>query len=178
MSEQQYSQTLRLILLICLTLSAASSRKLTTILVALCWLKATKGNKFTGIRPLMIGVQDGRLAACPDTPNCVNSQSENSLHYIKPMTYSSTPTQAMDDLKTIIEKLEQAKIMTITENYLYVEFSSAFWGFVDDTEFLIDTNAQVIQVRSAARLGQSDLGVNRKRIEMISKKFNQLGIRN
>jgi uncharacterized protein (DUF1499 family) len=47
-------------------------------------------------------------------------------------------------------------------------------GFVDDVEFLIEPNTQVIHVRSASRLGQSDLGVNRQRIEMIRAKLSEL----
>jgi uncharacterized protein (DUF1499 family) len=47
-------------------------------------------------------------------------------------------------------------------------------GFVDDVEFFLDEGANVIHVRSASRLGQSDLGVNRKRVETIRAKFNEL----
>lgn len=178
MREQQHRQFLRLILSICLTLSKAKPTTLSTVLVALCWLKATQGNKFAGIRPAFIGVQDGRLAPCPDTPNCVNSQSKNPLHCIEPIACNLTPAQAMANLKTVIANLDKAKIITTTEHYLYIEFTSAFWGFVDDVEFLIDPSAQVIHVRSASRLGKSDLGVNRKRIEMIRNKFNKLRSKN
>jgi len=44
-------------------------------------------------------------------------------------------------------------------------------GFIDDVEFWQDPVAGVIQVRSASRLGQSDLGVNRRRIEEIRRRF-------
>jgi uncharacterized protein (DUF1499 family) len=174
MNVQQQKRFLRLIRLICLSLSNAKPTTFSTVLVALCWIGATRGSKFAGTKPSTIGVRSGQLAPCPDTPNCVNSQSGNPLHRIKPIVYSSTPEQAMADLKTLIENLEQAKIITNTKNYLYIEFTSSFWGFVDDVEFLIDTNIQVIQVRSASRLGKSDLGVNRKRVEMIRTKFEQL----
>jgi uncharacterized protein (DUF1499 family) len=80
----------------------------------------------------------------------------------------------MADLKTVIQNLERTKIITETENYLYAEFTSALMGFVDDVEFLLDDSANVIHVRSASRLGQSDLGVNRKRIETIRAKLNEL----
>lgn len=96
------------------------------------------------------------------------------MHRIKPLTYNSTPTQAMANLKTVIQNLERVKIITETENYLYLEFTSAFWGFVDDVEFLLDENAKVIHVRSASRLGTSDLGANRKRIETIRAKLKDL----
>ena len=129
---------------------------------------------FAGKRPTNIGVQAGQLVPCPSTPNCVNSQSKDAEHSIKPLTYNSMPTQAMADLKGVIQNLERTKIITETENYLYAEFTSALMGFVDDVEFLLDDSANVIHVRSASRLGQSDLGVNRKRIETIRAKLNEL----
>jgi len=129
---------------------------------------------FAGKRPTNIGVQSGQLAPCPSTPNCVNSKSQDAEHRIEPLTYNSTPTQAMADLKTVIQNQERTKIITETENYLYAEFTSKLMGFVDDVEFLLDDSAKVIHVRSASRLGKSDLGVNRQRIETIRAKLNEL----
>jgi uncharacterized protein (DUF1499 family) len=80
----------------------------------------------------------------------------------------------MADLKTVIQNQERTKIITETENYLYAEFTSKLMGFVDDVEFLLDDSAKVIHVRSASRLGKSDLGVNRQRIETIRAKLNEL----
>ena len=80
----------------------------------------------------------------------------------------------MAKLKTVIGDMEKTKIITETDNYLYTEFTSKLMGFVDDVEFLLDDNSKVIQVRSASRLGESDLGVNRQRIETIRTKFNEL----
>ena len=173
-TESQQRSTLRLVLIFCMALSKAKPTKFSTVLVALCWIGATRGTRFAGKRPTNIGVQSGRLAPCPGTPNCVNSQSQDAQHRIKPLTYNSTPTQAIADLKTVIQNLERTKIITETENYLYAEFMSAFWGFVDDVEFLLDESAKVIHVRSASRLGKSDMGVNRKRIESIRAKLKDL----
>jgi len=122
---------------------------------------------FTGKRPTNIGVQSGKLAPCPNTPNCVNSQSQDPKCCIEPLSYQSTPAEAMAKLKTVIESQQRTKIITETENYLYAEFTSGLMGFVDDVEFLLDESNQVIHIRSASRLGKSDLGVNRKRIETI-----------
>ncbi|HEY9647011.1 MAG TPA: DUF1499 domain-containing protein, partial [Chroococcidiopsis sp.] len=69
------------------------------------------------------------------------------------------------------EGLERTKIITATSDYLYAEFSSKLMGFVDDVEFYLSPADGVIHVRSASRLGQSDLGVNRKRIEDIRAAF-------
>ncbi|MEB3211555.1 MAG: DUF1499 domain-containing protein [Leptolyngbyaceae bacterium] len=124
---------------------------------------------FSGTRPNNLGVTDGKLAACPSTPNCVSSQAPkgDTEHYIMPLTYSKSPSETMAALKSVITDMERTDIITESENYLYAEFTSALMGFVDDVEFYLDDKAGVIHVRSASRLGQSDLGVNRKRVEEI-----------
>lgn len=129
---------------------------------------------FAGKRPDNLGVRDGKLAPCPNTPNCVISQSSDAEHSIEPLTYNSTPAEAMADLKAAIQAMKKTKIITENKNYLYAEFTSAIMGFVDDVEFYLDEGAKVIHVRSASRLGQSDLGVNRKRIETIRTKLKEL----
>lgn len=128
---------------------------------------------FAGKRPDNLGVRDGKLTSCPNTPNCVSSQSSDAVHSIEPLTYNSTPAAAIADLKTAIQAMKKTKIVTENKNYLYAEFTSAIMGFVDDVEFYVDEDAKVIHVRSASRLGQSDLGVNRKRIETIRTKLQE-----
>ena len=120
-----------------------------------------------------MGVKDGKFPPCPTTPNCVCSQDPDEAHHIAPLAYSGTPEAAIAKLKDIIQNLERAQIITEANDYLYAEFTSKMMGFVDDVEFYVDTAAQVIHVRSAARLGQSDLGVNRKRVEDIRQELNQ-----
>ena len=73
----------------------------------------------------------------------------------------------MARLKEIITGMPRTRIIEQSDDYLYAEFESKLMGFIDDVEFYFDSNAEVIQVRSAARLGKSDLGVNRKRIDAI-----------
>jgi uncharacterized protein (DUF1499 family) len=127
---------------------------------------------FAGKRPTNLGISQGRLAPCPKTPNCVCSYDQDAQHKIDPLTYSSTPREAFAKLKQVIESLDRTTIITEEANYLYVEFKSALMGYVDDVEFYLDEGAKVIQVRSASRLGKSDLGVNRQRIETIRSKLN------
>ncbi|EDX76283.1 conserved hypothetical protein [Coleofasciculus chthonoplastes PCC 7420] len=137
-------------------------------------LTVSGGDMFAGKRPTNLGVESGKLTTCPETPNCVNSQAQDAQHKIDPLTYKSAPVKAIADLKTVIENMERTKIITESENYLYAEFATKLMGFVDDVEFFLDEEANVIHVRSASRLGQSDLGVNRKRVETIRAKFNEL----
>ena len=129
---------------------------------------------FAGKRPNNLGVRDGKLAPCPNTPNCVSSQSADAGHKIEPLTYTSSPGEAFAKLEQVIKSQPRTKIITSSPNYyLYVEFTSAIMGFVDDVEFYLDADAKLIHVRSASRLGQSDLGVNRKRIETIRAKLQE-----
>ncbi|MGK7924913.1 MAG: DUF1499 domain-containing protein [Spirulina sp.] len=123
---------------------------------------------FAGKRPTNLGVKNGKLAACPGTPNCVSSQSTKSQEKVAPL-----PLVSMAKLRQVIEGMVLTKIIKETDNYLYAEFKSKLMGFVDDVEFYLDKNAKVIHVRSASRLGQSDLGVNRKRVEEIRAKLSQ-----
>lgn len=128
---------------------------------------------FSGTRPTNLGIKDGKLADCPNTPNCVNSQAPDtdSAHKIAPLRYSASASEAMARLKSVIQSMERTALITEAENYLYVEFTSGLMGYVDDVEFYLDSSTGVIQVRSASRLGKSDLGVNRKRIEAIRARF-------
>lgn len=129
---------------------------------------------FSGKRPKNLGVHEGKLAACPKTPNCVSSQSQDTVHKIEPLSYNSTPLAAIANLKTVVQAMERTKIISETTHYLYVEFTSAIMRFVDDVEFYLDDRQKVIHIRSASRLGQSDLGVNRHRVETIRAKLQAL----
>jgi uncharacterized protein (DUF1499 family) len=124
--------------------------------------------KFSGTRPSNLGVKDGKLAACPSSPNCVNSQAENQ-HGVSPLAFSGDTVAAMERLAGVVAAIPRTQVIQRSPGYLYVEFSTPLMGFVDDVEFYCDGKA--IQVRSASRLGYSDLGVNRKRIEAIRAAF-------
>jgi uncharacterized protein (DUF1499 family) len=120
---------------------------------------------FSGTRPDNLGVKDGRFAPCKRTPNCVSSQADpaDQEHYVAPIAYSGT----MQELRRAVESMTRATVVREEGNYLYAEYKSALMGYVDDVELLLDDKAHLVQVRSASRLGRSDFGVNRKRIEEL-----------
>jgi uncharacterized protein (DUF1499 family) len=120
-----------------------------------------------------LGIVDGRLAPCPNKPNCVSSQdAADKQHYTEALTYSGDPAQAREWLEQAIHGMKRVQVVVREANYWRAEFSSALWGFVDDVEFLFDDNAKRIEVRSASRVGYSDLGVNRRRIQEIRRRFS------
>jgi len=128
----------------------------------------------TGSRPMNLGVHDGKLAPCPASPNCVSSQSTDKDHAVEPFRFSGTSAEAMADLKIVLSGMPRARIVTATDTYLHAEFTSALFRFVDDVEFWFDESARTIHLRSASRVGSSDLGVNRKRIENMRAAMNAL----
>jgi len=120
---------------------------------------------FTGTRAQNLGVKDGSLAPCPNSPNCVSTQAADAKHAIAPLTYTSTQAEALRRLIEIIHSLPRTRVVSDTADYLHVTFTSALFRFVDDVEFYFDDARKTIHFRSASRLGYSDLGVNRKRME-------------
>jgi len=118
-----------------------------------------------------VGIVDGKLYPCPNTPNCVSTQAIDAKHKISPFKYSGTMIEAKEKIIKIVNSLKRTKIITNTENYIHAEVRTATFKFVDDVEFLFDDSEKIIQFRSRARSGHSDMGVNRKRMEKIREMF-------
>ena len=123
-------------------------------------------------RPANLGVKDDRLSACPSSPNCVSSQSEDEKHKIDPILFNSTPAEAMDRLKQVIQGMARTTIVRETPEYLHVEFRTLL-GFVDDGEFFVDGSQKVIHLRSASRVGYWDVGMNRRRMAFVREEFGR-----
>ena len=117
-------------------------------------------------------VAPGPLAACPKSPNCVSSQASDSEHAIASLVYTGSRADAYARLKKVLTGMKRMRIVEEKEDYLHAEAKSMIFRFVDDVEFFLPAGERVIHVRSASRTGHSDLGVNRKRVEEIRKRFN------
>lgn len=115
----------------------------------------------SGQRPTDIGVHNGALIACPDSPNCVCSCETRDSHSVDPIQGN------MDQIRRAIAEIPRTYIVRDDGNYLHVEFTTRLMRFVDDVEFHAPADEAVVHVRSASRLGHSDLGVNRERVESI-----------
>jgi uncharacterized protein (DUF1499 family) len=95
-------------------------------------------------------------------------------HFIEPLPYQETQQLARGKMITLIQGMQRAKIVTTTDNYLHAQFTSAFFRFVDDVEFYFEDVTKTIHMRSAARSGYYDFGVNRKRLEAIKSEYRLL----
>lgn len=134
-----------------------------------------------GSPPTDLGVHDGRLKPPSNTPNSVSSQAalypdhlQRAYAEIAPFPLKGDADATLDRIASIIESMEGGKIVKKAPGYIYAQFTTRLMKYVDDVEFWYDPSAKVIQVRSASRLGSSDLGVNRKRIETIRQKFDAI----
>ena len=121
-----------------------------------------------------IGIIDGKFHPCPKSPNCVSTQSTDEKHRMEAIQYSSTVDEAKGKIKNIITSFKRTKLITETENYLHFEFRTATFKFVDDVEFYLDDKEKLIHFRSAARMGWSDMGVNRKRMRKIRELYKSV----
>lgn len=121
----------------------------------------------TGSVPNNLGLTGGKLAPCPESPNCVSSLATDPRHAILPFVLDRSLDAAREELKQAASKLPRVRLVTERDNYLHFEFRSLVFRFVDDVEFHLDEAAKTIHVRSASRVGHSDFGVNRRRVESI-----------
>ena len=120
---------------------------------------------FNWRRPDNLGLNDGRLAPCRRSPNCVSSQANpaDREHYIAPLHPRGGDPMAA--VRRAVQAMPRTTIVREAQDYLYAEFRTKLLRYVDDVEFWFDGTA--IQVRSASRLGRRDFGVNRKRVEAL-----------
>jgi len=139
----------------------------------LVFLVAAQLGAFNGKRPGDLGVRDGKLKACPDSPNCVSTQAQDEEHRIEPITYIGETAAAKAKLMGVVGAMWGTKVVVEQPDYIYVEFKTPGFQFVDDVEFYFDDAAKVIHFRSASRLGYSDMGLNRRRMEDIRRRFGE-----
>ncbi len=129
---------------------------------------------FHSSAPTDIGVHDGRLKPPSNTDNSVTSQAalypdhpQRSYSTIAPLALRGDGPATLAKVKAIVEATPGAQVVTSKPDYLYAQVTTPLMKFVDDVEFWFDPTAQVVQVRSASRVGKSDMGVNRKRVEAV-----------
>lgn len=125
----------------------------------------------SGTPPKNLGLHDNQFSPCPSSPNCVSSFASEDPHQIEAIALTSKPDKAFHALHSQLLNAKRVNVKEANYPYLYAEFTSSIMGFVDDVEFYFKENR--IEVRSASRIGYSDLGVNRKRIEAIRTMLNK-----
>jgi uncharacterized protein (DUF1499 family) len=137
-------------------------------------LVAARFGAFSGKAPSNLGVRDGKLKPPSRTENSVCSQADlwpdsamKDYARIAPLALRGDGPATIGKIAQIVEGLPGAVIVERRDDYLYARFTTAMMRFVDDVEFWFDPAANVVQVRSASRVGRKDFGVNRARIEQV-----------
>lgn len=116
------------------------------------------------------GLVDGRLRPCPHSPNCVCSEWPQQGAFIEPLVFTTTASEAWRSAKQAVTA-SGGEIVMEEGGYLHARYVTPILRFVDDVELRLDVAAQVIHVRSASRVGHSDLGANRKRVARLRAAF-------
>ena len=141
-----------------------------SLLLSLC-VSGCSGTKST-----MLTAEGNRLSGCPDRPNCVSSEAQDARHAIAPLRLNGDSAAAWAAIRDVVGKLPRSRIVKATDRYLHAECKSRLFGFVDDLELQLDLATGVAAIRSAARSGYSDLGVNRKRVEALRQQLKQAAL--
>ena len=135
---------------------------------------AGRAGLLRGSAPTDLGARNGKLAPPSATDNSVSSQAalypdhpRHEAAQIAPLSLRGDGAMTIAKIKAVVEAMPGAKVVKSDADYLYVQNTTPLMKFVDDAEFWYDPGAHVIQVRSASRVGKSDMGMNRKRIEAI-----------
>lgn len=122
-----------------------------------------------GGRDLKFEMIEGKFTPCPGTPNCVSSQAESKEEYMEAVSTGRLETkEVMEIVRSVVEKSDRVKVVEYKGPYLRAEFKSSLFRFVDDVEFYHDAGKGLLHFKSASRVGKSDLGVNRKRMEKLT----------
>lgn len=121
------------------------------LIVPLLMIVAFAVMSVTSRRPKTLGVREGRLAPCPDSPNCVSTLADREHQRMAAISLTGDAAEAMQALKRVVSAMPRTQIVTAEDNYLHVEFTSRLFRFVDDVEFFLDRDQGVIHFRSASR---------------------------
>lgn len=120
-----------------------------------------------------LGVHNGQLAALPDTPNAVSSQTTDASKHVDALPMRGSAKETLNKILVCLQEMGNNTVTTQLDNYIHAVFVTPFMHYHDDVEFFIDTVNNKVQFRSASRVGKSDLGANKARYKNFKKLYLQ-----
>ena len=114
-----------------------------------------------------------KFSPCPDSPNCVSTQSTDKAHFIEPLHYAGSLADARQKLIDILENTKRVRLLKVETDYIHAEFRSIIFHFIDDVELYFPPDQSIIHVKSASRKGYFDFGANRRRVERLRAAFEK-----
>ena len=124
--------------------------------------------------PPTLGAEDGELAPCPASPNCVHTGHRHP-DGTRPLYLRAEGESSWDSVRAVVEAMPRMAVVSVSERYVHAEERSRVFRFVDDLELLLAEDDELV-VRSASRLGHSDLGVNGRRVERLRNALAEAGL--
>jgi len=121
-----------------------------------------------------VGLVNGQLRPCSTRPNCVSRENKDLPSYVSPLAFTGTGDSSWERAKRTISEMG-GKIVREDDCYLWATFSTRLFCFIDDLELRLDEENGVIHVRSSSRVGYSDVGANRRRVEELRLRFGKSG---
>jgi uncharacterized protein (DUF1499 family) len=116
------------------------------------------------------------VKSCPNSPNCVSSQDPREAHHVESLRYAGSLESARRRLLETLAAFPRVRVVKTEDTYIHAEFRSLIFRFTDDVEFWFPPAEGIIHVRSASRIGYSDFGANRKRVERIRQTFTETAV--
>jgi uncharacterized protein (DUF1499 family) len=120
-----------------------------------------------GQKPEDVGVFDNKFSPCPGSPNCVSSDANDKSHFVNVFKLNRDLENNWQAVHDTVSSLMRTKVITFDEQYIHAECSSAVFGFVDDLQLHLRNEGETVAIKSEARLGYSDLGVNKSRVRNL-----------
>ena len=136
---------------------------------------ATAAHRASAARQGRLAAPAAPLAGCPRHPNCVSTEAADELHRVATVPFAGEPGAALERARAVLLAEPGTRVTLERPGYLRAEARSRVFRFVDDVEIAVDTSARVYRMRSAARLGRRDFGVNRARLERVSARLGAPG---
>jgi uncharacterized protein (DUF1499 family) len=143
-----------------------ASIALPALLLAACAWPAPRGST----------LQDGRFQPCPSEPHCVSTQDKDDRHAIQPIALAMPIEEAWPKIIAVVRDTERTTIVEKFDYYLRAEVESPWHFYVDDLELFWDPEASRLHARSSSRVGYSDFGTNRNRVEALRLKLIVAGV--
>lgn len=111
------------------------------------------------------------ISSCPESPNCVSTQATNNRHKIDAFRLKGEFSKNWPEIQRVVAALSRCAVVKADETYFHATFESRAFQFVDDLELFLDPLNGIISIRSAARTGYWDFGVNRRRVEQLRQEL-------
>jgi uncharacterized protein (DUF1499 family) len=127
------------------------------------------------VGPVPVGfmASDFALPPCPTSPNCVSTEATRESQRVPTVPFSDDAASAQRRARAALAAESRTTITVDEPGHLHAECRSLVFRFVDDVDIVVDASARVFRFRSASRVGESDLGVNRRRVERLASRLRQ-----